>query len=126
MKTSAECIGDQFKKLETLLEKFGRTGDRWQRLDQILKLKHSGAVVCKKYISLTISSAPVPRCGNRFSDRSRKSEGVQSEKCERDRYYGYKKRNSRGDKSRDNVEITKISRKGGIYAVGVPRKSGGT
>ena len=127
MKTSAECIGDQFKKLETLLERFGRTGGRWQRLDQILKSKHSGAVVRKKYISLTISSAPVPRCGNRFSDRSRKSEGIQSEKCEEDRCYGYKKRNSRGDKSRDNVEITKkISRKGGIYAVGVPRKSGGT
>lgn len=125
MKRSAECISDQVKKLETLYERFGCKGDRCQRLNEIVRSKYSRLVVCKKYVSLTISSAPVPRCGNRFSDRSRKSEVVQSEKCEEDRFEN-KERNSRGDKSRDNVEITRISRKGGIYAVGVPRKSGGT
>lgn len=124
MKRSAECISDQVKKLETLYERFGCKGDRCQRLDEIVRSKYSRLVVCKKYVSLTISSAPVPRCGNRSSDRSRKSEVIHSEKCEEDRFEN-KERNS-GDKSRDNVEITRISRKGGIYAVGVPRKSGGT
>lgn len=33
-------------------------------------------MVREKYVGLPISSAPVPRCGNRFSDRPRKSEGV--------------------------------------------------
>lgn len=125
MKTSAECFSNQIKKLEALIKKFVSTKNYWQRLERVLRSKHSGAEVCKKYVGFTISSAPVPRCGNRFSDRSRKSEGVQSEKCEQDRYYRNKKRNSCSDKSRDNVEITKILHKGGIYVVGVPRKSGG-
>lgn len=76
MKTSAECFSNQIKKLEALIKKFVSTKNHWQRLERVLRSKHSGAEVCKKYVGFTISSAPVPRCGNRFSDRSRKSEGV--------------------------------------------------
>lgn len=103
VKTSAECIGDHVRKLEALVEKVACTEHRWQKLEKILRSKPSGVEVREKYVSLTISSAPVPRCGNRFSDRSRKSEVKSARETGVTRI---RKEISRVDKRRDNVRIT--------------------